>query len=45
MFEAANDYYGHLYGVEMLMRGDRLLNSETTGYGKWEMSGNQTHFD
>ncbi|MBO3841429.1 MAG: family 20 glycosylhydrolase [Candidatus Brockarchaeota archaeon] len=43
--KAANDYYEHLKkrGVEMLMWGDRLLDSKTTGYGMWEASENQTH--
>ncbi|MGQ9691166.1 MAG: family 20 glycosylhydrolase, partial [Thermoproteota archaeon] len=43
--KAVNDYYDHLKkrGVEMLMWGDRLLDSKTTGYGMWEASENQTH--
>ncbi|MBO3803635.1 MAG: hypothetical protein JTT11_07185, partial [Candidatus Brockarchaeota archaeon] len=44
--KAANDYHEHLVkerGVEMLMWGDRLLDSAATGYGKWEASENRTH--
>jgi hypothetical protein len=43
--KAVSDYYEHLKkrGVEMLMWGDRLLDSKTTGYGMWEASENQTH--
>jgi N-acetyl-beta-hexosaminidase len=43
--KAVNDYHEHLKerGVEMLMWGDRLLDSKTTGYGMWESSENQTH--
>lgn len=43
--KAVNDYYEHLkkLGIEMLMWGDRLLDSKTTGYGMWEASENQTH--
>ena len=43
---ATNEYYAHLVGkrgVEMLMWGDRLLDSRTTGYGEWEAAGNDTH--
>jgi hypothetical protein len=43
---AVNDYYTHLVtkrGVEMLMWGDRLLDGEATGYGKWEAATNGTH--
>ncbi len=42
---ATNDYYDHLVkkrGVEMLMWGDRLLNADETGYGKWEAATNGT---
>lgn len=43
--KAVNDYHEHLKerGVEMLMWGDRLLDSKITGYGMWEASENQTH--
>ncbi len=44
--KAVNDYHAHLVderGVEMLMWGDRLLDSKVTGYGKWESSENMTH--
>jgi len=44
--KATNDYHSHLFGergVEMLMWGDRLLDSDSTGYGKWEATENQTH--
>ena len=37
--------HGHLVGekkAEMLMWGDRLLDGEATGYGKWEGSANDT---
>jgi len=43
---AVNDYHRHLVGkrkVEMLMWGDRLLDSAATGYNKWEASANGTH--
>ena len=43
---AVNDYYTYLrdkHHVEMLMWGDRLLDAETTGYGKWEAAENGTH--
>ncbi|MGC9522494.1 MAG: family 20 glycosylhydrolase [Anaerolineae bacterium] len=41
---AVNDYYDFLSKrhVEMLMWGDRLLNAEETGYGKWEAAENGT---
>jgi len=44
--KAVNDYHSHICrerGVEMLMWGDRLLDSASTGYGKWEAAENQTH--
>ena len=44
--KAANDYYSYLVQgrrVEMLMWGDRLLDAEATGYGKWEAAENGTH--
>ena len=44
--KAVNDYYSYLVqgrGVEMLMWGDRLLDAEATGYGKWEAAENDTH--
>jgi len=40
-----NALHGHLVGekkVEMLMWGDRFLDSATTGYGEWEASANDT---
>lgn len=43
---AVNDYHARLVderGVEMLMWGDRLLDSQTTGYGEWEAAANGTH--
>ena len=43
--KAVNDLHGHIVGergVQMLMWGDRLLDAEQTGYGKWEASGNGT---
>jgi hypothetical protein len=43
--KATNDYHAHLVderGVEMFMWGDRLLDSGTTGYGKWEAAENMT---
>ena len=44
--KAVNDYYTYLtdkHHIEMLMWGDRLLDAETTGYGKWEAAENGTH--
>jgi len=44
--KAVNDYHQHLVGrrgVEMMMWGDRLLDAETMGYGRWESSANDTH--
>lgn len=43
--KAVNDIYDHLVrkrGVEMLMWGDRLLDSAAMGYGSWEASANGT---
>ena len=43
---AVNDYHAHLVGrrgVEILMWGDRLLDSAATGYGEWEAAANSTH--
>ncbi|MDH7568567.1 MAG: family 20 glycosylhydrolase, partial [Armatimonadota bacterium] len=43
--KAVNDYHRHLVGkrkVEMMLWGDRLLDSAATGYGKWEASENGT---
>jgi len=43
---AVNETYAHLAGqrgVEMLMWGDRLLDSAATGYGEWEAAANGTH--
>lgn len=43
--KAVKDYHAHLVGqrkVEMLMWGDRLLDSKTVGYGKWEAAENGT---
>jgi len=40
-----NALHGHFVDekkVEMLMWGDRLLESDTTGYGTWEASANNT---
>jgi len=42
---AVNDYHAHLVGkrgVRMMMWGDRLLDSATMPYGKWEASANGT---
>lgn len=39
--KAVRDYHDHLVkkrGLEMLMWGDRLLDAEQMGYGKWEAS-------
>ena len=43
--KAVNDYYGYLSKrhVEVWLWGDRLLDAETTGYGKWEAAANGTH--
>ena len=44
--KAVNDYHKHIVeekGLEMLMWGDRLLDAEATGYGKWEASTLGTH--
>lgn len=43
---AVKDYHRHLVGkrkVTMLMWGDRLLDHQVFGYGKWESSDNRTH--
>jgi len=43
--EWVNDLHRHLVDekkVEMLMWGDRLLDSDSTGYGEWEASANDT---
>jgi len=43
--KAVNDYHKHLVGkrkVEMLMWGDRLLDSKEMPYGEWEASANGT---
>jgi len=43
--KAVNDYHRHLVeekGLEMFMWGDRLLDDEVMGYGKWESSRNGT---
>ena len=44
--KAVNDLHAHLVGerkVEMLMWADRLLDSATMGYGRWEAAANGTH--
>ena len=44
--KAVNDLHHHIVGerkMEMLMWGDRLLDSRKIGYGKWEASRNGTH--
>lgn len=43
--KAVNDYYKHIAGkhkIEMLMWGDRLIDSKKINYGKWEASANNT---
>ncbi len=43
--KAVNDYHDHLVGerkIEMLMWGDRLIDSTKYNYGKWEASANNT---
>ncbi|MCC6444248.1 MAG: family 20 glycosylhydrolase [Armatimonadetes bacterium] len=43
--KAINDYHKHLVGkrkVQMMMWGDRLLDSKTIPYGEWEASANGT---
>jgi len=43
--EWVNTLHGHFAGergVEIFMWGDRLLDAEATGYGKWEASANAT---
>jgi hypothetical protein len=44
--KVVNELHDHLVehkGVEMLMWSDRLLDSKTTGYGKWEASATGSH--
>jgi hypothetical protein len=43
--KAVNDYHKFLseHNVEMMMWGDRLLNSGATGYNMYESSANYTH--
>jgi hypothetical protein len=44
--KAVNDYHKHLVTerkVEMLIWGDRLLDSDATGYGTWEASKTGSH--
>ncbi|MDB6026483.1 MAG: hypothetical protein JWM68_2706 [Verrucomicrobiales bacterium] len=44
--KAVNDLHKHIVGKrkkEMLMWGDRLLDSKALGYSKWEASRNGTH--
>ena len=43
--KAVNDLHGHIVGkrkLEMLMWGDRLLDSKALGYSKWEAAQNGT---
>jgi len=43
--KAVNDIYNHLVkekGVEMLMWGDRLIDTNVVNYGEWESSANGT---
>ena len=43
--KAVNDYHKHLvekHKLEMLMWGDRLIDSRKIDYGKWESSANDT---
>lgn len=43
--KAVNDLHGHIVGkrkIEMQMWGDRLLDSQATGYSEWEASANDT---
>lgn len=42
--KAVNDYHSYLSArnIEMWMWGDRLLDAEETGYGKWEAAANGT---
>jgi hypothetical protein len=43
--KAVNDYHGHLVNerhVEMLMWADRLIDTKTSGYSKWEAADNGT---
>jgi len=42
---SVKDIHAHVvgkHGLEMLIWGDRLLDSATTGYGEWEASANNT---
>jgi hypothetical protein len=43
--KAVNDYYNFLSArnIEMMMWGDRLLDTTSTGYSLWEASANNTH--
>ncbi|RJP69409.1 MAG: hypothetical protein C4539_07815 [Ignavibacteriales bacterium] len=44
--KAVNDYYNHLVrkrGLEMMMWGDRLIDTASTGYSHWEASNSRTH--
>lgn len=44
--KVVNELHDHLVkekGVEMLMWSDRLLDSKTTGYGRWEASDTGSH--
>lgn len=44
--KVVNELHQHLVdekGVEMLMWGDRLLDAQTTGYGRWEASDTGSH--
>ncbi len=43
--KAVNDYHNHLVkqkGLEMMMWGDRLIDTASTGYSRWEASNNRT---
>jgi hypothetical protein len=43
--KAVNDYHAHLVGrrkVQMMMWGDRLIDSAVMKYGEWEASANET---
>lgn len=43
--KAINDYHRHIVGkhkIEMLMWGDRLIDSSKINYGRWEASANHT---
>jgi len=44
--KAVNDYYNHLVkkrGLEMMMWGDRLIDTASTGYSRWEASNDRTY--